>query len=115
MHKMKPKKVGGRTLFDEKLLDRLTNEEGEWRTETWFGRHKEAIREVGRLLRELKDSGQREFVINNVGPGRVRERGYETFETFELINQAKRAGIKPEELRLMCTTGCSRLSLLWRE
>ena len=99
MHK-KLKEVGGRTLWDERLADRITKEREEWRTDTWFGRHKEAMREVGEILKGLKTSGQKEFVINNFGPGRVKWSGYTTFETFELISQAERAGIKPEELRV---------------
>ena len=100
MHKNRPQEVGGRTLLDDKLRDRVTNEEGEWRTETWFGRHKDAMREIGKILKRLKAAGQMEFVINNFGPGRIRNSGYKSFETFELINQVERAGITPQELRL---------------
>ena len=100
MHKTEPKEVGGATLLDEKLRDILKKEKDEWRTDTWFGRHKEAMRKVGEILKELKTSGQKEFVINNFGPGRVKWSGYTTFETFEIINQAERAGIKPNELKV---------------
>jgi hypothetical protein len=100
MHKTKPHEVGGRTLIDDILKDKLRKEENEWRTETWFGRHKEVMEQICKILSDLKASGQKEFVINEVGPGRDRKKGYVTYEIFEIINQADRAGITPEELTI---------------
>lgn len=82
-------------------------EELEQSSRTGFGKNQAAMEEVGRVLQKLK--GQGEVVINNIGPGVAERNGVKlmgkeimgssiSYETFELLNQAKKAGIDPKKL-----------------
>jgi len=76
---------------------------------TWFGRNKESVLEFGRRISEFK--GLNEIIrVNDIGLG-LRKSKIEIvgvgelktnipYEPFELLNQARNAGIEPEKIIL---------------
>lgn len=104
---LKLKEVTGRPI--ERFVDHFRSESGKC-TATDFGRHSEAVGEVGRRLLEFRGRGER-IVINEIGPGMVERSGISlrgrditkrnaSFEPFELLNEIKKVGIRPEEFTL---------------
>lgn len=84
-------------------LDRKLHEELSTETVievTSFGRNQKAVKEFGRRLLEFKDCGEM-IRVNNIGVGLVAS-GWTLLqmpsEPFELINEARSAGIKPEKI-----------------
>jgi len=90
----------------ERIADHF-KEHPERYTATYFGRNQFAMEEIGKRLLEFKDSGE-PIIINDVGPGahprkKIRLLGKEvmtendSYEPFELLNEARKAGIAPEK------------------
>jgi len=93
----------------ERLADHLKRCPQEC-TMTQFGTHQGMIDELGKRILEFKNCGEK-IVINQVGLGmaqreRFTVRGKDMFmknfsyETFEILNVVRNAGIKPEEFTL---------------
>jgi hypothetical protein len=82
----------------ERFADRL-RKHPKTTTSTVFGRNGEAVAEFGRLVAKLKEAGKI-IVINEVGAGledegRIIKRNA-SYEPFELLNEIRKAEVKPD-------------------
>jgi hypothetical protein len=87
----------------ERFADRLGREHPNPNTYTTFGRNVDAMKVFGELVSKLRMSEER-IVINEVGVGFYDKssgikghimKQHATYETFELLNELKKAGVKP--------------------
>jgi len=97
----------GRLL--DRFADRLKHRPHEC-TLTSFGVHHDMVREAGRRILEFRNHGET-IAINEIGAGMEERSGIAVlgrsvtkrnavFEPFELLNEVRKAGIKPEEFAL---------------
>jgi len=88
----------------ERLVDRFS-EHPDKSPVTRFGNNYPAIEELGRRLLEFRGRGER-IIINEIGVGMgevgspLFSRKNVSYEPFEILNQVRRAGVKPGEFTL---------------
>jgi hypothetical protein len=91
--------------FKEEVRKKLLDELREYPADiglTCFGRHKDAVKEFGRRIREFKDSAEI-IRVNDIGIGFTGLEagiGNISYEPLELLNEARNGGIRPEQVIL---------------